>query len=66
MKEEILIYYVYFAYEGAIKGKEYSTFYIGYYDEFLRNNYAGNAQEKINDSIPLTEFHQWMERESLD
>lgn len=62
---KVLIYYVYLTYEGAIKQKEYSTFYIGYYDENLLRIYKGNATLKISQSIPFSEYQQWMEREKL-
>jgi hypothetical protein len=63
--EAVLVYYVYLTYEGAIKGKKYSTFYMGYYDERMTYKYEGDAKPKVGVPIPLLEYRQWVERETL-
>jgi hypothetical protein len=62
---EAFMYFLYLTYEGSIAGKEYSTFYICYYDEYLNNKYKGDAQAKIGKLVPLSEYRQWMDREGL-
>lgn len=63
--EAVLVYYVYLTYEGAIRGKKYSTFYMGYYDERMAYKYEGDAKSKVGAPISLLEYRQWVERETL-
>ena len=61
----MLVYYVYFTYEGALPNETFSTFYMGYYDENLRRIFKGEAHPEGVNGIALTEYRQWMDRQNL-
>ncbi len=59
---EVLVYYVYLTYEGALPNETFSTFYMGYYDENLQRIFKREAHAK---NVKLTEYRQWMNRQGL-
>jgi len=63
--KEVLVYYVYLTYEGALPNETFSTFYVGYYDENLRRFFKGEANPEGVRGIALTEYRQWMDRQNL-
>ena len=63
--KEVLVYYVYLTYEGALPNETFSTFYLGYYDENLRRIFKGGARPDGVKGISLTEYRQWMDRQGL-
>lgn len=63
--KEVLVYYVYLTYEGALPNESFSTFYMAYYDENLRQIFKGEARPDGVKGIPLAEYRQWMDRQNL-
>ena len=63
--KEVLVYYVYLTYEGALPNETFSAFYVGYYDENLRRFFKGEANPEGVRGIALTEYRQWMDRQNL-
>jgi len=57
-----LVYYAHISYEGAVPGRPYSTFYIGYYDEHESNRFRGE-DSPLHGS--LQEYRQWTSRDQL-
>jgi hypothetical protein len=63
--KEVLMYYVYLKYEGALPNESFSTFYLGYYDDNLRRIFKGEVRPEGVKGIALTEYRQWMDRQGL-
>ena len=63
--KEVLVYFVYLTYEGALPNEIFSTFYMGYYDENLRRIFKGEVRSEGINGIALTEYRQWMDRQGL-
>jgi len=63
--KEVLVYYVYLMYEGALPNESFSTFYMGYYDDNLRRIFKGEISPEGVNGIALTEYRQWMDRQGL-